>query len=43
MFLKKISQNLCINTFNKDIQKKFRKNVQDPTMNLLDPKVEFGR
>ena len=41
MFILKISQNQNINTFNKDIYNKFRKNIQDPSRDLLDPKVAF--
>ena len=41
MFIPKISQNQYINTFNKNIYKKVGNNVQDPTRDLLDPKVEF--
>ena len=41
MFILKISQNQCIYTFNKDIYKRFRKNLQDSTRDLLGPKVEF--
>ena len=43
MFILKISQNQYINTFNKDIYKKFRKHVQHSTRDLLDPKIEFVR
>ena len=43
MFILKISQNQYINTFKKDIYKKFRKHVQHSTRDLLDPKIEFVR
>ena len=43
MFIPKISQNQYINTFNKDTYKKFRKHFQDPTIDLLDSKVEYVR
>ena len=39
----KISQNQYINTSNKDIYKKMRKNVQGPTRLILDLKLEFIR
>ena len=41
MFIPKISQNQYINYFNKDIYKKFRKNIEDPTRDLLEPKVKY--
>ena len=43
MFIPKFSQNQYINTFNKDIYKRFRNKFQDPTRDLLDPKAEFVR
>ena len=43
MFIPKIRQNLCINTFNKDIYKNFSKEFQDPSRELLDRSVEFVR
>ena len=41
MFIPKLSLNQYINTFNKQIYKKFRKTFQDPTRDLLDLSVEF--
>ena len=43
MFIPKVSQNQYVNTFNNDIHKKCRKNLQDPVRDLLNPKVEFAR
>ena len=41
MLIPKISKNQYTNTFNKDVYKNLRKKFQDPTSDLLDPKVEF--
>ena len=42
MFIPKISQNQYINTFNKAIYKKLRKQFEDPTRDLLETKVEVS-
>ena len=42
MFIPKISHNQYINTFNKAIYKKLRKQFEDPTRDLLETKVEVS-
>ena len=41
MFIPNINQNQYINTFNKDIYQNIRKDLKDPTKDLLDPKKEM--